>query len=274
MQQSGRTHRRGLSSEWRKRGKKSVFRTAGHTPALILSVLPIYSISQLDRTHGTRIRLFERSRTVTHRYRMKLMSAVPTPITDRFRQHVRRVNVSRARLFTGFIPLFIIVLSLPSDIYFILAGRASGNRVYYLVTILDAAAVLLFIMFWYAMRRYERSGGPPDSPLARFMIAAVAFLVLSFAVSEAILAQYLSGVITAYIVGVFAISVTVFLTLRQSLLVYPLPLAAFLLVLPLTSPEQASFVSHATGAAEVTFVAWIISRLLYAQEARESNGRF
>ena len=217
--------------------------------------------------------MYERLRSQARHLRSLLSSDMQPTATKRFREHCLSVNFSRTRLFAGVIPLFLVVLSSPTDLYLLFVRPAASHVPQLLRVILDGVTIVLLGACWISMLRFERAGSAPDTPLGRFLTWMVIALVLGVSVTATLIDQFLAGTMMAYIIGVLGVAVTLFFTLRQSILVFGLPYLVFLLLLPLTRPTLLTFMSGAVAAAEVSIIGWIVSRLLYSQKIREFNDR-
>jgi signal transduction histidine kinase len=217
--------------------------------------------------------MFNQMRTRTEHFRSLLTTEIPPTSAKRFREHCQSVNYSRARLFAGLIPLFILFLIYPTELYLLVIRQSATHIGRSLMFILTSATLILFAILWLTMSRHERIGRMPNALAGQFLTGAVIAVVLLLSVAATVVDQYLTGTIIAYMIGIFGVAVTISFTFRQSLLAFFGPLFLLLVLLPVSRPTLAAYFTSAGGAFEASVVAWIVSRLLYTQKIQEFNDR-
>ena len=184
-----------------------------------------------------------------------------------FRRDIEYTNVNRAKVFVGVcIPIFFALVALD----LLTRGPELWTRFELrgLFSVHAAAAVLLALM---ALPIFLGAPRSPAEVRPRHAIA-VRVLILLLVVAETVTAgfdQRLNGQITAYVIVAFAIGAIMVLRPAESVAVFGMCLALFVVAMRLFAEPPALFTSHMINGASLTVLAWVLSRVTYAGRKRE-----
>jgi signal transduction histidine kinase len=205
--------------------------------------------------------------------RSELSFNVPTEQQKDFSTSLLALNYHRARMFSALLVLVTILLSLPSDLLFVIEGGWKKESAFSGMMLLDSLTAITCIMFWFVFYwNMPKSEAEYDSGHRWLVRTFAAFLIL-FAVGATLIDQKISGALTFYFVCVLGMAGALILNRRERWFIFGGSFALLAVTLPFVQPNFRILNMYYTGAAEMTLFSWVISNLIFVNKSKDFVGK-
>ena len=210
---------------------------------------------------------------LTEFIRSELSYNVPPEQQKDFSTFLLGVNYHRARMFTALLVLVTILLSLPSDLLFVIDGGWRKESAFTGMLLLDCLAAIICIMFWFVFYwNMPKSESEYDSGQYWLVRIFIAFLIC-FAVGATLIDQKISGALTVYFVCVLGMAGALILNKMERRAIFGGIFALLVVTLPFVQPNLRILAMHYVGAGEMTIFCWVISNLIFVHKSREFTAK-
>lgn len=188
----------------------------------------------------------------------------PPEYVDGFKSETTRINQARLKVLSMFMCAMSSFMVIYLAYYYKINGFLTTRHAIALHAYnVFVALIFVFVIFW--IDRDESRVEKFASLVHKLIVIHVLLFVVAFSLS----AQFTTGQITVYVIGIVFVAIIAFLDPRFMAGLYIISNAIFLAMLPLFQPSAILRSSHAISTAYLILGAWTVSAILYNSRIKD-----